>query len=110
MNTSNRKQLETEAGAIATMGGVYTSMNGLLQSQHPSIRSLRYDASSTCNRQTHGVLYVEQMAVYKCKQLGEGKLCNVTHCKRISGSPTLADNRDELEHRYAAKQHLLLSI
>jgi len=31
-------------------------------------------------------------------------------CKSISWSPTLADNRDVLEHRDAAKQHLVHSI
>jgi len=48
---------------------------------------------------------VEQMAGSECKRLGHGKLCNATCCESISCSPTLADNRDVLEHRYAAKQH-----
>jgi len=35
---------------------------------------------------------------------------NVTRCESISWSPTLADNRKVLEHRNAAKQHLVHSI
>jgi hypothetical protein len=53
---------------------------------------------------------VEQTAVYECKRLGHCKLCNATRCESISSSPTLADNRDVLEHRYAAKQHLVHNI
>jgi len=75
---------------------------------------------------------VEQTAVYECKRLGDRKLCNATrgfffvliilyslyleydinamHCESISRSPTLVDNRDVLEHRNAAKQHLVHSI
>jgi len=53
---------------------------------------------------------VEQMAVYECKRLGDGKLCNTMPCDSISGSPRLADNRDVLEQRYAVKQHLVHSI
>jgi len=95
--------------AIATAGGVYTSINGFWQSQHPLIWSLRHDASCVCNGQTPGALHVEQMAVYECKRLGDSKLCNATRFESISWSPTLADNRDVLEHRYAAKQHLVHS-
>jgi len=61
-------------------------------------------------RQTPGAVHVEQTAVYECKQLGDDKLCNATRCESISWSPTLADTRDVLEHRYAAKQHLVHSI
>jgi len=57
------------------------------------------------NVQTPEALHVEQMAVYECKGLGDGKLCNWTCCKTISWSPTLERNGDVLEHRYAAKQH-----
>jgi hypothetical protein len=53
---------------------------------------------------------VEQTAVYECKRLGDGKLCNVTRYESISLRPTLADIRDVLEHSYAAKQHLVHSI
>jgi len=53
---------------------------------------------------------MEQTAVYECKRLGDGKLCNATCCENISSSPTLADNRDILDHPYAAKQHLVHSI
>ena len=53
---------------------------------------------------------MEQTAVYECKRLGDGKLCNAMCCESISCSPTLEDNRDVLEHRYAAKQHLVHSI
>jgi len=101
---------ETEAVAIATAGGVYTLINGLRQSQHPSIWSLSHDASCICNRQTPGAVHVEQTAIYECKRLGDGKSCNATHCKSISWCPILADDRDVLEHRYAAKQHLVHSI
>jgi len=107
---SYRTESETEAVAIPTSGGVYISINGLQQSQHLSIWSLRHDASCICNGQTPRPLHVEQTAIYECKRLGDGKLCNVMHCESISWSPTLADNRDVLEHRYAAKQHLVHSI
>jgi hypothetical protein len=50
------------------------------------------------------------MAVYECKRLGDSKLCNATRFESISGRPTLADNIDVLEHRNAAKQHLVNSI
>ena len=50
------------------------------------------------------------MAVYECNQLGDGKLCNGTRCESISWRPTLADNRDGLERRYVAKQHLVQRI
>jgi len=53
---------------------------------------------------------VELTAVYECKRLGDGKLCNATRFESISRRPTLANNRDILEHRYAAKQHLVLSF
>jgi len=95
---------------IATAGGVYTSINGSWQLQYLSIWSLRHDVSCGCNWQTPGALHVEQMAVYECTRLGDGKLCNTMHCESISSSPTLADNRDILEHCYAAKQHLVHSI
>ena len=49
------------------------------------------------------------MAVFECKRLGDRKLCSAMHFESISWSPTLADNRDVLEHRYAAKQHLMNS-
>jgi len=96
--------------AIASAGGVYTPINHLRHLQHPSIWSLSYDASCICNGQTHGALHVEQMSVYECKRLGKGKICNATRCESIRWSPTLADNRDILEHPYAAKQHLVHSI
>jgi hypothetical protein len=72
------------AVTIATAGGVYTSIHGLRQLQHPYIWSHRYEASGICNGQTPGALHVEQMAVYEWKQLGDGKSCNATHCKSIS--------------------------
>ena len=53
---------------------------------------------------------MKQMAIYACKQLGDGKLCDATCCESISGRPTLADNREVWEHHYAAKQHLVHSI
>jgi len=96
--------------AIATAGCVYTSINGLRQLQHPSIWSLRHDVSCVCNGETPGALHVEQTAIYECKRLGDGKLCKATRCESISWSPTLAENSDGLEHRYAAKQHLVHSI
>jgi hypothetical protein len=75
---------DTEAVRIATAGGVYTSINGFRQSRHPSSWSLRHDASRICNGQTPGALHVEQTAVYECKRLGDGKLCNATRCESIS--------------------------
>jgi len=83
-NASYRKELETEAVVFATAGGVYTSINGLRQLLHPLIWSLRHDASCICNGQTPGALHVEQMAIYECKRLGDGKLCNATRCESIS--------------------------
>jgi len=83
-NASYRKESETEAVAIATAGGVYTLINGLRQPQHPSIWSLRHDASCVCNGQTLGALHVEQTAVYECKRLGDCKLCNATHFESIN--------------------------
>jgi len=50
------------------------------------------------------------MAVDESKRLEDRKLCNPTRCESISWSPTLADDREVLEHRYAAKQHLVHSI
>jgi hypothetical protein len=35
-------------------------------------------------RQTPGALHVEQTAVYECKRLVDGKLCNATRCESIS--------------------------
>jgi len=91
-------------------GGVYTSISGQWQLPHPSTWSLRYDPSWICNGQTPGALQVEQMAVYDCKCLGDGKLCNAMHCKSISWSLTQEENRDELEHPDAAKDDLVHSI
>ena len=68
---------------IAAAGGVYTSIDGLLQSQHPSIRSLRHHASCIHNGQTHGALNVEQTAVYERKRLADGKSRNVMRCESI---------------------------
>jgi len=50
------------------------------------------------------------MAVYQYKGLGDGKLRNATRFEIIGGSPTLADSRDVLKHRYAATQFLIHSI
>jgi len=81
---SYRNESETEAVAIAHAGRVYTSISDLRLSQHPSIWSLRHDVSCICNGQTPGALHVEQTAVYECKRLGDGKLCNATRCESIS--------------------------
>jgi hypothetical protein len=53
---------------------------------------------------------VEQMAVYKCKQLGDDKVYNATCCDSIYGSPTLAHIREVQECHNAVKQHLVNSI
>jgi len=45
-----------------------------------------------------------------CEQLGDGKVCNATCCIIISWSPTLAENRDVLEHHYTAKTQLVHCI
>jgi len=95
---------------MAIAGGVYTSINGLRQSQNPSIWSLRRDVPCVCNGQTPGSLHVKQTAVYECKWLGDSKLCNAMRFESNSGNPTLADNRDVLEYHYAAKHHLVHSI
>jgi len=50
------------------------------------------------------------MAVFGCKRLGDGKLCNATRCESISWSLTPVDNSDIPEHLNAAKQHLVHSI
>jgi len=109
-NASYRQESETEAVAIATSGGVYTLINDLRQSHHPSIWLLRHHASCITNQPTPGTLHPEQTAFSDCKQFGDGKLCNVMRCKSMGWSPTLADNRDVPEHCYAAKQHLFHSI
>jgi len=96
--------------AIATTGSVYTFINSLRLSQHPSIWLLRHDASCFCKMQTRWALNVVQTAVNECKWLGNGKLCNATRCDSISSSPTLADNRDVLEHCNVEKQHLVKSV
>jgi len=96
--------------AIATAGGDYTSNNRLQQPQHPSIRSLRRDASWICSGETPGALDVKRTAVHECKRRGDGKLHNAMRCESIRWRSTLADNREVLEHRYAAKQHLVHSI
>jgi len=101
--TLGTEKLEREAVAIANAGIVNTSINGLQQSQHPSIRSLRHDTSCVCNGQTPGPLYLEQIAVYKCKQLGDGMLCIAKRFESITWSPILPDQRDLLEHRYPGK-------
>ena len=95
---------------IADAGGGYTLITGLPQSQHQSIQSLRHDVTCICHRHTPGALHVEQTAIYECKRLGDGKLCNATSCESISWDPTLVNPRDVLEHRKAAKQHLVHSI
>jgi len=96
--------------AIVTAGGVYASTDSLRLSQSPSMCSLRLDASCICIRQTPVALHLEQTTVYECKRPGDSMLCNATRCKSIGWSPTLADNRDELDHCYAATQHLVHSI
>jgi len=85
-------------------------MNGIRQLQHPSMRSLRQIASWFCNRQIPDVLHVEQTAMYVCMQLRDGKLCDVMNCTLNCWNPTLADNREVLEHHYAAKHHLVHGI
>jgi len=75
---------ETDAEAIATTDGGYTSNSGLRQAQHPSIWSLGLEASCICNWQTPGALHVEETAFYDCKRLEHGKLCNATRCTSIS--------------------------
>jgi hypothetical protein len=83
-NTSYQTESETEAVAIATAGGVYTSINGLQQSQYPSIWALRHDASCVCTRHPPGALHVEQTAVDECKRLGVRTLCNAMRFASIS--------------------------
>jgi len=110
MKSSYRKESEMEAVGIAIAGAVCTSISGLQQLQHPSIWSLIYDMSCICNGPTPEALHVEQKAMYEHMRLGDGKLCSTTRCKSISWSPTLADNREVLEYRYAAKLHLVHSM
>jgi hypothetical protein len=69
---------------MATAEGVYPTISGLCQSQRLSIWSLRHNVSGICKALTQGTLYVEQMAMYEAKQLGDGRLCNVMHCESIS--------------------------
>ena len=89
--------------AIPNAGGVYTSISGLQQLQHPSIWLLRPEASCICEGQTPEALHVEQTAVSECKRLGDGKLGNAKRCERFNCSLTPVDNRDVLEHRNAAR-------
>jgi len=106
---ATERNSEIQAVALANSGGVHTSISGLRQLQHRLIWSLRHDASCICNGQAPAALHVEQTAVYECNQLGDGMLCNAMCCKCICWSPTLADHRDVLEHRNAAKQDLVHS-
>jgi hypothetical protein len=69
---------------MATAEGVYTTISGVRQSQRLSIWSLRHNVSGICKALPHGTLYVEQMAVYEAKQLGDCRLCNVMYCESIS--------------------------
>jgi len=69
--------------AIVTGGSVYSLMNGLQQSHHPSIWSLRHEASCVCNEQTPGALHVEQTAVYERNRLGGSKLWQATRFESI---------------------------
>ena len=105
-----REESETQAVVIVTACGVYSSISGLRQSQHPSIWSHIHDASSSCNGLTHGALHVEQTADYECKRLGCTELYNTMSCESITWSPTFVDNRDVLEHPNAAKQHIVHCI
>jgi hypothetical protein len=107
---SYQKESETEAVAASTAGGVFTSINGLRLSQHPSIWPLRYHASGVCNGQIPAALHVGQTAIYESKRLGDCMVCNAMRIESISQSPTLAVNRHALEHHYAVKQHLVRSI
>jgi len=107
---SYRKESETEIVAIATAGDVYTSISRLLKSLLRSIWSLKHDESCIFIGCTPRSLHVEHTVVDECKQLGDGKLYNATHCKRICWRPTLAANTKVLEHCYAAKVHLVHSI
>ena len=97
----------TEAVAIATTGVVYTSIHGLRQLHYPSIWSFGHDTSCLFNCQGPGALHEKQMAVYECTRRGDGMICSVMRCESICRSPILADNREVLEHRYGAKQHLV---
>jgi hypothetical protein len=96
--------------AMGTEGRVYTSIKGGQPSQHPSIPLLRHEVSCVFNGQTPGALHMEQTGIYPFKRLGDSKLCNVMRFESISRSPTLAYNRDILEHRYAAKEQSVHSI
>jgi hypothetical protein len=55
-------------------------------------------------------VHVEPKAIYGCKRLGVCTFFNTMCWESISLSPTLADNRDLLEHHYAAKQHFIRTI
>ena len=73
---ANRNESETDAGIIATSGGVNTSISGHRHSQHTSNWSLRYDTSCICNELTAGALHLEMTVVYECKPLSDGELCD----------------------------------
>jgi len=100
-----QRQWQLQPWAVSTPRSVVSGSHSI----HRFV-SLRHDVSCICNVQTPGALHVEQMAVYECKWLGDGELRNSTRWESISWRPTLADNREVLEHRYAAKQHLVHSI
>jgi hypothetical protein len=78
----------TEAVAIETAGSVYTSINGLRQSQHPPIWSLQHDASCIWNGQDPAALHVKQTAVYECKRLGDRKLATRRVAKALAEAPS----------------------
>jgi len=97
-NTSYWNGSETDEVGIGTAVCVYISTNGLRQSQHPLIWSLRHDVSCVWKRLPPGALHVEQKAVYDWKRLGDSELCNTMRFESNSWSPTLADTRYLLEH------------
>jgi hypothetical protein len=102
-----QKAIKTDVVVIATAGGGNTTISGLRQSQHLSIRSCSHNMFYICNGKTTGAALVAQTAVYEGKRLGDSMLCNAMYCESISWCPTLADNREVLEHHCAGKHHLV---
>jgi len=109
-NTIYSNESETEAVAIATVSGAWTSISGLQQVEHHSIWSLSHDASCICDGQTPRAPHVELMAIYECIRLGVIKSCNAIGCESISWSFTEVDNCDLLQHCNVANNILSIAF
>jgi len=102
-------QFGSDAVVNVNADSVCTTISRFQQSLHQSVWSLSYSVSCMCKGKNPGALQVEKMADGEWKQLGGGQLSNMTHCKSICWCPKLPDDREVLNHCYAAK-HIVQSI